>query len=71
MTMIELDDEYSPRIAGEIESKISILKSIIDKLDDLSEELILNENLSKKEDVDELIDDMDSLIDSVKQYNDE
>lgn len=71
MTMIELDDEYSPRIAGEIESKISILKSIIDKLDDLSEELILNENLSKKEDVDELIDDMDGLINSVKQYNDE
>ena len=71
ITMIELDDEYSPRIAGEIESKISILKSIIDKLDDLSEELILNENLSKKEDVDELIDDMDSLISSVKEYNDE
>ncbi len=67
-TMINLADEYSPRIASEVESKIDILKSIIEKLDDLSNELILNNNLSNKDDVDNLINDMDNLIDSVKDY---
>lgn len=66
--MINLADEYSPRIASEVESKIDILKSIIENLDDLSNELILNNNLSNKDDVDNLINDMDNLIDSVKDY---
>ena len=68
-TMISLADEYSPRIAGEIESKIKILNAIMDKLDDLSNELVLNEDLSKKEDVDNLINEMDDLIQSVKKYD--
>ena len=67
-TMINLADSYSPRIAGEVETKINIMKSIIAKLDDLSNELILNEDLSNTGDVDNLIDDMDSLIKSVKDY---
>lgn len=70
MTMIELAEEYSPRIASEVESKIDILKAIIEKMDNLTNELIINEDLSKKEDVDNLIDQMDDLIDSVKDYND-
>ncbi|WP_405293951.1 zinc ribbon domain-containing protein [Methanobrevibacter sp.] len=70
-TMIDLADEYSPRIASEIESKIEILKAILGKLDDLSNELVVNENISKKEDVDGIIGDMDNLIKSVKDYNDE
>jgi hypothetical protein len=68
-TMINLASEYSPRIAGEVESKIDILKAIIQKLDDLSNELVLNEDLSKKEDVDNLISEMDDLIQSVKNYD--
>ena len=68
-TMINLADEYSPRIAGEIESKITVMKSIIQKLEDLSNELILNDDLSQTGDVDNLIDDMDSLINSVKDYD--
>lgn len=68
LTMINLADEYSPRIAGEIEAKMEILKAIIKKLDDLSNELILNDDLSKEGDVDSLIDDMDNLINSVKDY---
>ena len=69
MTMIKLADTYSPRIAGEVESKISILRSIITKLDDLSNELILNEDLAQSGEVDNLIDDMDNLINSVKDYD--
>lgn len=68
-TMINLASEYSPRIAGEVESKIDILKAIIQKLDDLSNELVLNEDLSKKEDIDNLISEMDDLIQSVKNYD--
>jgi hypothetical protein len=41
----------------------------IQKLDDLSNELVLNEDLSKKEDVDNLISEMDDLIQSVKNYD--
>ena len=39
------------------------------KLEDLSNELILNDDLSQTGDVDNLIDDMDSLINSVKDYD--
>ena len=67
-TMISLTNEYSPRIAGEIEKKIDIMNKIVQKLDSLSNELIVNNDLSKKEDVDTIIDDMDNLIDSVKDY---
>ena len=67
-TMINLADEYSPRIASEIDSKIEILKSIIRKLDDLGNELVLNEDDSSEGDVNNLIDDMDNLIRSVKDY---
>ncbi len=69
MTMINIADNYSERIASEVESKITVLEAIIDKLDSLSNELIVNEDLSKKEDVDDLIGEMDNLIDSVREYN--
>ena len=68
-TMINLATEYSPRIAGEIESKIDILKSIIEKLDNLTNELVLSDDASKKEDVEGVISEMDDLIDSVKDYD--
>ena len=68
-TMINLADEYSPRIAEEVETKIGILKEIIQKMDDLSNELVVSNDLSKKEDVDNLISDMDDLIKSVRQYD--
>ena len=68
-TMINLADEYSPRIAGEIESKIDILTSITEKLDNLANELVLSDDESKKEDVENVINDMDNLIKSVKDYD--
>lgn len=69
LTMIDLADEYSPRIAGEIESKIDILKEILHKMEDLANELVLNDDISKKEDVDSLMYDMDDLIKSVRDYD--
>lgn len=67
-SMINLADEYSPRIAGEIESKIDILTSINEKMDNLANELVLSGDISKKEDVDNVMGEMDNLIDSVKDY---
>lgn len=67
-TMISLADEYSPRIASEIEEKIKIMNAIIEKMDSLSSELIVTDNITTKEDVDDLIGEMNTLIDSVKDY---
>lgn len=67
-TMITLADDYSKRIADEIESKIGVLNSIIERTDDLINELVLNEEDSQKSDVEDLITEMDNLISSVKDY---
>lgn len=66
--LIKLNEDDSPRINEEIESKKEILRSIIQKIDDLSNELVLSMDSSKDGDVDNLIDDMENLIKSVKNY---
>ena len=62
--------EDTPRVEGEIESKIDTLKSIIDQIEDLTNELVINISSDEKssDDVKILIDDIDNLIDSVKEY---
>ena len=62
--------EDTPRVQGEIENKIDTLKSIIDQIEDLTNELVINISSEDKsgEDVRTLIDDMENLIDSVKEY---
>ena len=69
MNLIRLGDENSPKIEAEIKSKIEVLKSIIQKIDDLSNELVLAMDSSDDHDVDNLIGDMENLIKSVKDYN--
>lgn len=69
MNLIRLGDENSPKIEAEIKSKIEVLKSIIQKIDDLSNELVLAMDSSEDHDVDNLIGDMENLIKSVKDYN--
>ena len=53
----------------EIEAKIAILNEITEKIDSLTSELIVNDNLDATEDVDDLIGEMDDLIDSVRDYD--
>ncbi|MBQ2654635.1 MAG: hypothetical protein IJF83_13865 [Methanobrevibacter sp.] len=67
--ILDLASEDSPRIDKEISAKINILNSIIDKIEDLTNELVLSMDSSKKEDVDNLIGDMEDLISSVKDYH--
>ena len=68
LNILHLATEDSPRIDKELDSKIGIMESIIDKIDDLTNELILSMDSSKDHDVDNLIDDMEGLISSVKDY---
>ena len=48
----------------EINSRKKLIKEIISKIDDLTNELILSE----ENNIEEVIDDMDGLINSVKDY---
>lgn len=70
LNITQLAVEDTPRIEDELENKISILKSIIDQIEDLTNELVININSEEKStaDVKSVIDDMENLIDSVKDY---
>ncbi len=48
----------------EIDSRKKLIKKIIGKMDELTNELILSE----KSNAENVMDDMDNLINSVKQY---
>ena len=70
-SMIELSDEYSEKIAKELKNKIKILQQIVGKLNDLQSELIIsisNGDDEGHEEIKNLIDEMNELIDSVKNY---
>lgn len=68
LNIINLSSDFSPRIKSELDSKIDILNTIIAKLDDLTNELVVSMDESKEDDVHNLIDDMDDLINSVDTY---
>ena len=69
LNILHLASEESPRIDAEIDSKISVMKSIIAKIDDLSNELVLSMDSTKDGDAENLIDDMENLISSVRDYD--
>ena len=62
--------EDTPRVRKEIETKINTLNSIIDQIEDLTNELVINISSDEQssEDVKSLVDDMENLIGSVKEY---
>jgi len=68
--MIELDDGENTVVKKEIENKIVTLNTFIDKMEDLINELViqLSSNKDDDEDINALFNDMDDLIDSVKNY---
>ena len=68
ITKLAADD--SPRVRGELESKMEAMKKIIDQIEDLTNELVINisSDNQSKQDVKVLIEDMDNLIESVKEY---
>lgn len=66
--MLELSE--NGLVEGELENKIKILNSFVDKMEDLINELVIQLSSNKKdnEDINNLFKDMDDLIDSVKDY---
>ena len=62
--------EDTPRIREELDNKIKIMKQIIDQIEDLTNELVININSDDESEteVKNLLDDMENLIDSVKDY---
>ena len=70
LNIIDLAVEDTPRIQSELQNKIEIMKSIIDEIEKLTNELVLNinDNDDTQQEVKNLLDDMEKLINSVKEY---
>ena len=70
LNIARLAAEDTPRVEEELEHKITTLNSLIDQIEDLTNELVINISSDSKsgEEVKTLIDDMENLINSVKEY---
>ena len=68
-SIIDLASDDSKRVDDEIKSRMEVLKSLIGKIDDLTDELVLNMSKSDDGNVKDLLGDMEDLIDSVKNYD--
>ena len=69
--MIELSDEYSQKRADELKNKVKTLQEIVGKMNDLQSELIIsisNGDDGSDDEISNLINEMNDLIDSVKNY---
>lgn len=68
--IIDLAVEDTPKVQDEIEGKIDAMKKIIDQIEDLTNELVINISSSGEstDEVKNLLDDMENLIESVKDY---
>ncbi|WP_458403733.1 hypothetical protein [Methanobrevibacter sp.] len=62
--------EDTPRIRDELDGKIRNMKTIINQIEDLTNELVININSDSRSenDVEILLDDMENLISTVKDY---
>ena len=71
LDMLRYSNEYSEDMDEQIKVRIKTLKLFSKQIDDLTNELLMN--MSKDSNSDEtiknLINQMDQLIDSVKEYN--
>lgn len=70
LNIINLATEDTPKVEYEIKKRIDILKLLIEKVDELTNELVLNMNSLEKDsdEVKYLVEDMENLIESVKDY---
>ena len=69
-SIIRLAVDDTPRVKGEIQEKIGNMKRIIDQIEALTNELVINisSDDESKEEVNNLLEDMEKLIGSVKEY---
>lgn len=67
-TIVDSTTEYSSKIENELKSNINVLKEINIKLDNLTNELVIALSEEKNTGVDDLLEDIDKLTDSIKDY---
>lgn len=73
MNIINLASEDSPRLHEELDNKIKNMKTIINQIEELTNELVINisSDEQSEEEIKILLEDMENLTDSVKDYGDE
>lgn len=67
LNIINLTSSKSEKVENEIKNKINIMKIIIEKIDELTNEIVLNMNASENN-KDFLVEELENLIESVKNY---
>lgn len=72
LNITKLAVEDTPRIRRELDNKIKSMKTIINQIEELTNELVVNINSDSQSEgeVKVLLEDMESLISSVKDYGD-
>ena len=70
LNIINLAADDTPRIEGELKSKIANMKAIISQIEDLTNELVINisDDDGASEEVKNLLEEMEKLTGSVKEY---
>ena len=70
LNIINFSTDNSPKVEYEIKNRIDVLKLIIEKVDELTNELVLNMSSldSDSDEIRYLVEDMEKLIKSVKDY---
>jgi hypothetical protein len=73
LNIIDVATDHTPKVDEELKKRLNTLKSIVEKIDELTNELAINLGSSDKEsysdDVKCLLDDMQKLVNSVKEYD--
>ncbi|WP_405295993.1 hypothetical protein [Methanobrevibacter sp.] len=71
LNIINMAVEDTPRVENEIRNKIYAMKKIINQIEELTNELVINISSSDESDqeVKNLLEDMENLVDSVKDYD--
>jgi len=71
LDIIKVSTSHTSRVDEELKKKLDILKSIIKKVDELTNELAINLSNTEQssDDVKDLLEDMEKLVDSVKEYS--
>lgn len=70
LNIIRLAADDTPRVQAEIQEKINNMKKIINQIEELTNELVINisSDDETKEEVDNLLENMENLVGSVKEY---
>lgn len=69
LNLINFANDDSAKVCEEIDSKINIMQSLIDKLDELSSELVIQMSKTKDDDINNVLNNMEDLISSINSYN--